>query len=127
MSPRIPSAAHRRKERKTPITVPEVLTSAALAFVISIVLFNLSEMLQEYLDAYPVPNQMAVRNIAVALKTILQGGSYLLSFMFAANAAGLFLMGGRMVIDPVFERDVNAGVKVRATRCSPLGFRLSWL
>ena len=87
-----------RKERKTPITPTEAFFSGALAFGISFVLFNVSGLVQDYLDNYAVPNQATVRNVFVALKTAVEGLSYLLSFMFAANAAGLAMMAPAMIV-----------------------------
>lgn len=96
-----------KTERTEPVRPHEAVLSGALALGIATALYQLCGILDIALDGYSLPEEGPLRTVVVALKTMVQGGSYLLTFMFMANGAGLMLMGGRMAVDPAFEREIN--------------------
>ena len=100
-----------RKPRETPITPVEAIGSGFLGFGISVGLFIVSQLLDDTLAAWEVPTDNGpIVSILVAGKTIVQGGSYLLTFMFFANAAGTSLLGFKLLVDPAFAEEINADV-----------------
>ena len=52
-------------------------------------LFVFSQGVDAYFDKQALPDQYTAHNITVAIRTIVRGLSYLLTFIFAANAVGL--------------------------------------
>lgn len=90
------------------MTTQEALSSSALAFVCAVALFAGSRYLDGVLETAVAPtDNPAFLNIWVAGKTIVQGGAWLLTFMFWANAAGTLLLGGRMLVDEGFRNEIN--------------------
>ena len=52
-------------------------------------LYLLSTNVDNYFEGQALPNQLTARNITIAVRTIVRGLSYLLTFLFAANTVGL--------------------------------------
>ncbi len=55
----------------------------------SVVMYKVSTSVDGYFGAQALPDQYTIRNITVALRTTVQGLSYLATFIFAANTIGL--------------------------------------
>ncbi|CAG9460045.1 unnamed protein product [Pedinophyceae sp. YPF-701] len=95
--------------RDKPITGQQALVTAVFCLAVSAVLWQVSVRLDEFMTKQPslISDQETVQQIAITIKTIVVGLAYLMTCIFGANGVGLFLMGGRMIFDPVFELEVN--------------------
>jgi hypothetical protein len=67
---------------------------------IAYVLYLLSTSVDAYFANKELPTQYTARNIAVLIQTVIRGLSYLVTFIFAANATGLAALGVQLIIDP---------------------------
>lgn len=56
--------------------------------------------LDTFFEARTLPENYTARNITVTVETIVRGLAYLGAFIFAANSAGMALLGERILQDP---------------------------
>ena len=63
--------------------------AAVQAGVFAYLLYLFSSNVDGYFERQPLPDQYTARNITVAISTIVRGLSYLITFIFGANAVGL--------------------------------------
>ena len=68
-------------------------------------LFALCTKLDAFFDGVDLPDGYTQRNIAVTLRTIGRGLSYLLTFIYAANAVGLGGLAVQLVFYPEPEEE----------------------
>lgn len=59
------------------------------AGVCAYLLYLFSSNVDGYFEGQQLPDQYTARNITVTIRTIVRGLSYLITFLFAANAVGL--------------------------------------
>lgn len=62
--------------------------------MICFLLYQLTQVVDSYFLAKPLPEQYTARNIAVLVQTVVRGLAYLITFIFGANALGLTGEGG---------------------------------
>lgn len=72
-------------------------------------LFALCTKLDAFFDGVGLPDGYTQRNIAVTLRTIGRGLSYLLTFIYAANAVGLGGLAVQLVFYPEPEEEESDG------------------
>jgi Protein of unknown function (DUF3082) len=77
---------------RPPVLFP--CSGALQAAFFATVLYQLSANVDAFFDGQALPSGYTARNITISLRTIVQGLSYLITFIFAANFAGL--TGGRL-------------------------------
>lgn len=75
------------------------------AGTISYLLYLLSTRVDGYFAKQDLPTQYTAHNVAVLIQTVVRGLMYLVTFIFAANATGLALLGIQVAIDPESVRD----------------------
>jgi hypothetical protein len=63
--------------------------AAVQAGGVAYLLFLLSGGVERFFEGQQLPDQFTARNITITIRTVVQGLSYLLTFIFAANAVGL--------------------------------------
>ncbi|KAK9811259.1 hypothetical protein WJX72_000726 [[Myrmecia] bisecta] len=73
---------------------------AAQAAFFTYLLFQLSTNVDAYFGRQQLPDQFTARNITVTLRTVIQGLSYLATFIFAANAVGLTGLTLQLLLSP---------------------------
>jgi hypothetical protein len=78
----------------------DVFTNAATVGAIFVLLYIISHNIESYVSSITLPEQYTVRQVSVTLKTIVIGMSYLATFIYGANALGLFLLGVDMIRNP---------------------------
>jgi len=81
------------------------LTGAAIAFAISLLLYQLCVKVDDYFAHQPVSPQFTVQKLQIAIQTIVRGLVYLCTFTFAANAAGLVGLAGALIFNPDAVKD----------------------
>lgn len=70
-------------------------------------LYTLCVRIDAFFDGAGLPDGYTQRNIAVTLRTISRGLSYLLTFIYAANAVGLGGLAVQLVFYPDDEEEVE--------------------
>lgn len=81
------------------------ISGALQAGVVATILFALCTKLDAFFDGVDLPDGYTQRNIAVTLRTIGRGLSYLLTFIYAANAVGLGGLAVQLVFYPEPEEE----------------------
>ena len=66
-----------------------ICSGATQAGVISYLLYLFSTAVNGYFEGQTLPEQYTAHNIAVLVQTVVRGLSYLITFIFGANALGL--------------------------------------
>ena len=79
------------------------------AGTIAYLLYILSSSVDDYFAKQELPTQYTAHNIALLIQTVVRGLSYLVTFIFAANATGLALLGIQMALDPESVRENASG------------------
>jgi Protein of unknown function (DUF3082) len=82
-----------------------IISGALQAGVVAALLFALCTKLDAFFDGVDLPDGYTQRNIAVTLRTIGRGLSYLLTFIYAANAVGLGGLAVQLVFYPEPEEE----------------------
>ena len=72
-------------------------------------LYALCVRIDAFFDGAGLPDGYTQRNIAVTLRTISRGLSYLLTFIYAANAVGLGGLAVQLVFYPDDEEEEEEG------------------
>ncbi|EIE21091.1 hypothetical protein COCSUDRAFT_33788 [Coccomyxa subellipsoidea C-169] len=102
---RLASAAKGENERPPDPSIKRVtplqsLWAAVQAGVFAYLLYLFSSNVDGYFERQPLPDQYTARNITVAISTIVRGLSYLITFIFGANAVGLSALTVQLFINP---------------------------
>eukprot|EP00803_Ostreobium_quekettii_P004604 evm.model.scf_1052.7 EVM.evm.TU.scf_1052.7 scf_1052:50927-51808(-) len=94
-----PEEAPRRRlnRRMTPL---DAAFGALVAGALSLGLLVFARKVDAIYGPMELPEDYTARNVAVTIRTIIRGMSYLATFVFGANAVGLAGLGVKLVIDP---------------------------
>ena len=76
--------------------------SAAQTGLFCYLLYLFSANVETFFAKQPTPDQYTARNISVAIKTIVTGLTYLLTFIFGANTLGLSGEGHHQLMTDVW-------------------------
>lgn len=76
----------------------QTLLGAVIAGVIAFVLYNFTTSVESTLDKQVISTNYSIRQITVTVRTIINGISYLATFVFALNSIGLTLYSGQLAL-----------------------------
>lgn len=85
---------------KPPPSVLDTLSGAVVAGIIAVVLYKFTITVTASFDGQPVSTTYSIRNITIAVRTIISGLCWLATFVFGFNSVGLTLYGIQLFIDP---------------------------
>ncbi|XP_061358219.1 uncharacterized protein LOC133302463 [Gastrolobium bilobum] len=69
------------------------------AGVIALILYKFATTIEASLNRQTISDNFSVRQITITIRTIINGLTYLATFVFGLNSLGLFLYSGKLAID----------------------------
>ncbi|XP_075521775.1 uncharacterized protein LOC142555024 [Primulina tabacum] len=96
---------------KSPPSPVQAFLGALTAAVIATILFKFTTTIEASLNRQTLSDNYSVRQITITIRTIINGMCYLATFVFGANALGLFLYSGQLAFNSFMEGDVDGGNK----------------
>ncbi|XP_043699508.1 uncharacterized protein LOC122650228 [Telopea speciosissima] len=97
-------------EAGSPPSPAQALLGALTAGVIALVLYKFTTTIEAALNRQTISDVFTVRQITIAIRTIVNGLCYLATFIFAFNSIGLFLYSGQLAINSSVEGRSEATV-----------------
>jgi hypothetical protein len=94
------SELSRRNQKPVRATPLRAAVGALQAGVCAFLLWQVCTRVDAFFETFELPEGYTAHNIAVTLRTVGRGLSYLLTFIFAANAAGLGGLAVQLVFFP---------------------------
>ncbi|KAG1671830.1 hypothetical protein FOA52_000207 [Chlamydomonas sp. UWO 241] len=110
-------------ESSTPVrdaTAFDALLGAAQAAALGFGMFIFSSKMTVLIGSSPLPDGYQARNISITVRTLIEGLSWLATFVFCLNAVGLSALSVQMLMFPekLMEDEVRAATE-RARRAAP--------
>lgn len=90
---------------KSPPSPVQAFLGALTAAVIATILFKFTTTIEASLNRQTLSDNYSVRQITITIRTIINGMCYLATFVFGANALGLFLYSGQLAFNSFMEGD----------------------
>ncbi|KZV14430.1 hypothetical protein F511_43056 [Dorcoceras hygrometricum] len=94
---------------KSPPTPIQAFLGALTAAVIATILYKFTTTIEASLNRQTLSDNYSVRQITITIRTIINGMCYLATFVFGANALGLFLYSGQLAFISFMEGDGDEG------------------
>ncbi|XP_073135472.1 uncharacterized protein [Henckelia pumila] len=90
---------------KSPPSPVQAFLGAVTAAVIATILYKFTATIEASLNRQTLSDNYSVRQITITIRTIINGICYLATFVFGANALGLFLYSGQLAFNSFMEGD----------------------
>lgn len=95
-----------RSQKTKELTAMQSLTGGLTGLGISAVLYVFASKVSASFDGKALPESETVRQISITVRTIVEGLSYLATFVYAANGVGLIALAGQKTLDYVNGKDL---------------------
>lgn len=77
----------------------QTFLGAISAGVISLILYKFATIIEAGLSRQTISEDFSARQITITVRTIINGLTYLATFIFGLNSVGLFLYSGQLVLE----------------------------
>lgn len=84
---------------KGPPSPVQAFLGAISAGVISLILYKFTTIIEAGLSRQPLSDDFSARQITITVRTIINGLTYLATFIFGLNSVGLFLYSGQLALN----------------------------
>ncbi|KAI5411794.1 uncharacterized protein LOC127086282 [Lathyrus oleraceus] len=84
---------------KGPPSPVQAFLGAISAGVISLILYKFTTIIEAGLSRQPLSEDFSARQITITVRTIINGLTYLATFIFGLNSVGLFLYSGQLALN----------------------------
>ncbi|KAK7244227.1 hypothetical protein RIF29_39046 [Crotalaria pallida] len=88
---------------KGPPSPGQAFLGAVSAGIISLILYKFATTIEASLNRQALSDNFSVRQITVTIRTIINGLTYLATFVFGLNSLGLFLYSGQLALNSFME------------------------
>jgi hypothetical protein len=88
-----------RAKKTKELTAMQSFTGGLTGIGISVVLYAFASKVSESFDGKALPESETVRQISITVRTIVEGLTYLATFVYAANGVGLIALAGQKTLD----------------------------
>ncbi|CAJ1957463.1 unnamed protein product [Sphenostylis stenocarpa] len=92
-------------EAKGPPSAVQTLLGGIAAGVIALILYKFATTIEAGLNRQAISDNYSVRQITITIRTIVNGLTYLATFVFGLNSLGLFLYSGQLAIKSIMGGD----------------------
>ncbi|XP_075506548.1 uncharacterized protein LOC142543272 [Primulina tabacum] len=106
---------------KSPPSPVQAFLGALTAAVIATILYKFTITIEASLNRQTLSDNYLVHQITITIRTIINGMCYLATFVFGANALGLFLYSGQLAFNSFMEGDSDGGNEPLGSSDPPLG------
>lgn len=90
-------------EAKGPPSPGQALLGGVSAGVIALILYKFATTIEASLNRQTISDNYSVRQITITIRTIVNGLTYLATFVFGLNSLGLFLYSLQLGIKSIME------------------------
>ncbi|RYR43920.1 hypothetical protein Ahy_A08g040306 isoform A [Arachis hypogaea] len=87
------------EDAKGPPSPVQAFLGGISAGIIALILYKFATTVEAALNRQTISDNYSVRQITITIRTILNGLTYLATFVFGINSVGLFLYSGKLGID----------------------------
>jgi len=95
------AAAAEDDGEKPPPSLLDTFGGSFVAFFIAAIFYSASVKIDDGFNGKALPDDYAIAQITITIRTIVSGLAYLATFVFGANAIGLFLLACKTVVTGV--------------------------
>ena len=95
-----------RAQKTKELTAMQSFTGGLTGLGISAVLYVFASKVSASFDGKALPESETVRQISITVRTIVEGLSYLATFVYAANGVGLIALAGQKTLDYANGKDL---------------------
>ena len=88
-----------RAKKTKELTAMQSFTGGLTGIGISVVLYAFASKVSASFDGKALPESETVRQISITVRTIVEGLTYLATFVYAANGVGLIALAGQKTLD----------------------------
>jgi hypothetical protein len=88
-----------RAKKTKELTAMQSFTGGLTGIGISVVLYAFATKVSASFDGKALPESETVRQISITVRTIVEGLTYLATFVYAANGVGLIALAGQKTLD----------------------------
>lgn len=106
---------------KSPPSPVQAFLGAITAAVIATILYKFTTTIEASLNRQTLSDNYSVRQITITVRTIINGICYLATFVFGANALGLFLYSGQLAFNSFMGGESDRGMEPLSSSDPPLG------
>ncbi|XP_027906605.1 uncharacterized protein LOC114166134 isoform X2 [Vigna unguiculata] len=92
-------------DAKGPPSPVQTLLGGISAGVIALILYKFATTIEGALNRQTISDNYSVRQITITIRTIVNGLTYLATFVFGLNSLGLFLYSGQLAIKSLMGGD----------------------
>ncbi|XP_047159000.1 uncharacterized protein LOC124829521 isoform X1 [Vigna umbellata] len=92
-------------DAKGPPSPVQTLLGGVSAGVIALILYKFASTIEGTLNRQTISDNYSVRQITITVRTIVNGLTYLATFVFGLNSLGLFLYSGQLAIKSIMGGD----------------------
>ncbi|XP_014515790.1 uncharacterized protein LOC106773596 isoform X2 [Vigna radiata var. radiata] len=92
-------------DAKGPPSPVQTLLGGVSAGVIALILYKFASTIEGALNRQTISDNYSVRQITITVRTIVNGLTYLATFVFGLNSLGLFLYSGQLAIKSIMGGD----------------------
>lgn len=107
-------------DAKGPPSPAQALLGGISAGVIALILYKFATTIEASLNRQTISDNYSVRQITVTIRTIINGLTYLATFVFGLNSLGLFLYSGQLAIKSIMEGSSKKETESKSTDQSNL-------
>ncbi|CAL0326537.1 unnamed protein product [Lupinus luteus] len=85
------------------------------AGIIALILYKFATTIEASLNRQAISDNFSVRQITITIRTIINGLTYLATFVFGLNSLGLFLYSGQLAINSFMEGSTETETESKGT------------
>ncbi|OIW11557.1 hypothetical protein TanjilG_26923 [Lupinus angustifolius] len=90
-------------DAKGPPSPVQALFGGISAGIIALILYKFATTIEASLNRQTISDNFSVRQITITIRTVINGLTYLATFVFGLNSLGLFLYSGQLAINSFME------------------------
>ncbi|KAL4293561.1 hypothetical protein AHAS_Ahas18G0140400 [Arachis hypogaea] len=108
------------EDAKGPPSPVQAFLGGISAGIIALILYKFATTVEAALNRQTISDNYSVRQITITIRTILNGLTYLATFVFGINSVGLFLYSGKLGMDSLMGGSTEKETESKSTDQSSL-------